>query len=107
MALRIAPLTSNRPSPRAPGENPSLAARIPTNADPHSVTVTSPATSAAASVRSPTVAVIPTGKSGRGPDGRLENWPRDLGPVLAFVSRFERRDQVILANWSFKANRSL
>jgi len=48
-AVSTAVQTSSRPSASGPGANDSPAARIPTNAEPHTVTVTSPAASAAAS----------------------------------------------------------
>ena len=48
-AVSAAVLTSSRPSASGPGANDSPAARIPTNAEPQTVTVTSPAASAAAS----------------------------------------------------------
>src|SRR5258706_2403958 len=50
-APRIALLTRSRPRPSAPGDKASPAARTPTNAEPQSVTVTSPAITATTSVR--------------------------------------------------------
>jgi hypothetical protein len=47
----MALLTSTRPSANAPGEIVSRAARIATNAEPQSITVTNPASRAAISDR--------------------------------------------------------
>ena len=55
--LRTALATTSLPSASAPGESVSPAARIPTKAEPHSVTVTSPAMRAATSVPTATVGV--------------------------------------------------
>ena len=65
-------LTISRPSASGPGESASPAARIPTNAEPHAATVTSPAARAAMSVGTATGAarvsslvVIHRGNAGR------------------------------------------
>ena len=59
----MAVLTTSRPSAIAPGESVSPAARMATNAEPHAVTVTSPAASAATSVRIAAVAGTDTSRT--------------------------------------------